>query len=65
MVANPKYIEPAALATNKDEYFKKLGMDTPIVIQKKEGDNNSTVFTSQIRLDSQVNDQIFGGGGGF
>ena len=65
MVPNPRYIEPAALATNKDEYFQKLGMDTPIVIQKKEGDNNSTVFTSQIRLDSQVNDQIFGGGGGF
>jgi len=65
MVPNPRYIEPAALATNKDEYFKKLGMDTPIVIQKKEGDNNSTVFTSQKQISSSINDAVYGGGVGF
>ena len=63
MVANPKYIEPAALATNKDEYFKKLGMDTPIVNNinniHKEGPKE---FNNKINMMPGNNDNIWGAG---
>jgi len=61
-VDNPRYIEPTALATTNDEYFKKLGMKTPIVVNNIEGDNNKTEFKVQQRISSEFNENVWGGG---